>query len=101
MSVKLSIVSYLSNFVVNVSRNCWEKTLNLADIKKLSEWHIQNNYHYCDKNRSHASIPFSPLVLNNFVKMKKQKAMAPSHHSNVGPTQKQVVPFFFCSGLKV
>ena len=37
MSVKLSIVSYLSNFVVNVSRNCWEKTLNLADIKKLSD----------------------------------------------------------------
>ena len=44
MPVKSWVVRCLSNAVVNVPRNCWKRTLNIADIKQFSKWHFRNNY---------------------------------------------------------
>ena len=52
MSVKSSIVRCLSNAVVKVPRNCWERTLNVVMIKYFRNETFEKNYHNSDRSRS-------------------------------------------------
>ena len=56
MSVKSSIVRCLSNAVVKVPRNCWERTLNIVVIKYFRNETFEKNYQNSDRNSSHPIV---------------------------------------------
>ena len=88
MSIKSSIVKCLSNAVVMVPCNCWEKTLSIAVVKYM---------------RKKITITVTQVVLIQLfsysvaskqkIKMKTLNTMAPSYHAKVTSTQNKGVFF--------
>ena len=58
MPLKSSTARCLSNTVIKTSRNCWERTLNIAVIKYFQNNTFKKNYHSSDRSRS------QPIVLS-------------------------------------
>ena len=105
MSIKSSTVRRLSNGVVCVSRNCWERTLSIATLRKQYSHFDQvtlrmalfKSLTWPWLKLFSSTCSFLPLVLKK-IEMKTQNIMAPSHHWEFSSTQNQRVSLFSCLG---
>ena len=95
MSVKSSFVKCLSNAVVKVSCNCWERILILKEMWS-STFEKQNTM--TAKEVVLIQLFSYSVVSKQKIKMKTWNTMAPSYHSKVTSTQNKGVPFFSCLG---
>ena len=95
MSVKSSIARCLSNAVVKVNRNCWERSLNIAVIKYFRN----DTFEKITITATEAflfQLFYYTVVSKQKTKIKGRNTIAPSYQSKATSTQNKGVPFFCC-----